>query len=308
MVDQNGLVIGIDGGGSHTRALLADGSGHVLGKGISGPSNHNRVGDQLAEISLNDSILKAFQQANVPVQPVRTICMGMAGADRPADRAWLENWALKNTIASHVVCVNDGRILISAGTPDEWGCGLISGTGSLAVGINPEGKTARSGGWGYLIGDEGSGYWMGIQALQAVAKFSDGRGPETVLKEMILNEWKLDHPDQLIPHIYDPKFNRAEITRLAYLIQSAAEQGDPMAMSIQNVAGQELARMICSISRNLLFGPTCPCAFGGGVLAHDQHLQRIVCDECGKNGLHLTPLTIVEEPALGAVRIALQFA
>ncbi|HPH97458.1 MAG TPA: BadF/BadG/BcrA/BcrD ATPase family protein [Anaerolineaceae bacterium] len=306
MIDQSSLVIGIDGGGSHTRAFLADDKGKVLGKGVSGPSNHNRVGDQLAEISLNDSIHKAFQQANIPYQPVRSICLGMAGADRPADRSWLETWARKYQIASRIICVNDGQILISAGTPDEWGCGLISGTGSLAVGISPDGKNARSGGWGYLAGDEGSGYWMGIQALQAITKSVDDRGPGTLLLELVLNFWKLENSSQLIPYIYGPNFERSEIARLARLVQSAAEQGDSIALAIESAAGQELARMVLSVTRKLNFGSTTPCAFGGGVLTRYPALQRITLNECLKMGLELSPLSLVEEPALGAVRIALQ--
>lgn len=306
MTDQIILAIGLDGGGTKTRAILTDNMGNILGRGVSGPSNHNRVGDELAESALNDAIRQAFFQAQISPRPVKSICLGMAGADRPDDQLWLEDWARRNQVSSQVICVNDGRILISAGTPQGWGCGLISGTGSLAVGRNDKGDSVRSGGWGYLFGDEGSGYWIGISALRAVAKSVDGRGPDTLLKNMILEYWKLQNSSQLISLIYGSQFNRAEIARLANIVQLASEQGDRIAATIQDNAGHELSKMLLSTAVQLNFSASCPCAFGGGVLTHDHRLQNIVIEDCAINGLTLEPTTIVEEPALGAIRIALQ--
>ncbi|HET9221200.1 MAG TPA: BadF/BadG/BcrA/BcrD ATPase family protein, partial [Roseiflexaceae bacterium] len=153
------LLLGVDGGGSGTRALLADRSGAILGAGAAGPSNHQAIGLEAAAQAIQSAIDMAFRDARVErSRPVAAICLGLAGAGRPEDRLRFEAWATRQNIARRCAVASDAELVLTAGTPDGWGVALICGTGSIAWGRAPDGRSARAGGWGYLLGDEGSGY------------------------------------------------------------------------------------------------------------------------------------------------------
>ncbi len=169
------LVIGIDGGGTSTAAWLADETGHILGKGEAGASNIKAVGLEPGLAALDASIASAFAQAKLPPREVDLACLGLAGFDRPEDIAILERWNRDRSAAYRLHVVNDGDLVIAAGTPEGWGIGLIAGTGSIAVGIGPNHRKTRAGGWGPLFGDEGSAYFVALAALRLTAHRADGR-------------------------------------------------------------------------------------------------------------------------------------
>ena len=149
-------LLGIDGGGTTTKAWLAEPGCRVLGQGTAGPSNAKSVGLEAARWALNTAIHRAFHAAGLTPHSVNSICLGLAGLDRPDDRKILGEWAEEACWAHKILLVNDGDLVIAAGTPEGWGIGVIAGTGSIAVGRTKDGRTARAGGWGHLIGDEGS--------------------------------------------------------------------------------------------------------------------------------------------------------
>ena len=171
------LILGMDGGGTVTTTWIADGEGNVLGRGHSGPSNIKAVGANAARNSLDLSILAAFHDAGLDVGPVEVSCLGLAGFDRPRDREWLNAWAAESTWARRLVLVNDGDLVVAAGTPEGWGVGVIAGTGSIAVGRDRDGQKARAGGLGYILSDEGSAFAVAVAALRRVARVADGREP-----------------------------------------------------------------------------------------------------------------------------------
>jgi len=142
------LVLGIDGGGTKTTALLADGEGRILGRGFAGSSNYHTIGLAAAGEALLEGIRAAFAEAEEAPRPVAAACLGLAGVDRPEDRELIRAWAREARVAEEVLVVNDGAIVLAAGTPDNWGVAVISGTGSIAWGRNPDGATARAGGGG----------------------------------------------------------------------------------------------------------------------------------------------------------------
>jgi N-acetylmuramic acid 6-phosphate etherase len=195
---QGELFLGIDGGGTHTVALLAvrkPGAGPagwaLLGRGTTGPSNRQAVGTEQALEALDEAVSAAFLAAGVPRGPVAGACLGLAGADRPDDQAVLHEWADRVRLAGRVEVTSDAAILLAAGTPDGSGLVLIAGTGSIAFGRTADGRRARAGGWGYLLGDEGSAYALVMSGLQAVARAADGRGPATALTERFLKRFGL---------------------------------------------------------------------------------------------------------------------
>ena len=152
------LFLGVDGGGTSTTAWLADSAGRVLGRGVAGPSNAKAISlDAAPGEALDHAIRSAFFEAGIEIRPVAVACLGLAGFDRPDDRRRLEAWAAVSPWNGRLASWSMTAIWSSRrGRPDGFrGVGLIAGTGSIAVGRDREGRTARAGGWGYLFGDEG---------------------------------------------------------------------------------------------------------------------------------------------------------
>ena len=299
------FLIGIDGGGSKTVALLADVAGRVLGRGEAGPSNHQTVGVAAAEAALNQAISAAFAGAGLESCPPRAIGLGLSGVDRPADREIIHDWAARHVPGARLVIVNDAEIVLAAGTPAGWGVAVISGTGSIVVGRDREGRTARAGGWGYILGDEGSGFAIGQAALRAIMRAADGRGPQTALTDAILTHWSLPTPSALIGRLHQtPTPPIQDIARLAARVESVAAEGDAVARRIVEEAGRELALAVAAVVRQLdLRGPV-PCALAGGVIVRGQLIRELFLEAAGSLGLPLDPVTPVPEPAQGALLLA----
>jgi N-acetylglucosamine kinase-like BadF-type ATPase len=307
------LVLGIDGGGSNTVAIVAraaeedgDQTIEVLGRALGGPSNHVAVGRDRAMRSLDETIDGAFRAAGVRRGAVAAACLGLAGADRAPDREMFTQWANTNRVAARVRIENDGELVLAAGTPDGWGLAIIAGTGSFALARAADGRTRRSGGWGYLLGDEGSGFAIALDGLRAVARAADGRGPDTQLTDAFLARLGVASPSALIAAIYSDKVGRAEIAALADVVTRAATHGDATAQHILMQAALELTNLALAAHR--LFRDDrigcVPLTLAGGVFASCEQL----CDDLVVNllaqGVHPSPVEFVAEPALGAIRLA----
>jgi N-acetylglucosamine kinase-like BadF-type ATPase len=306
MVQEPGFfVIGVDGGGSKTLAILADSRGRELGRGVAEGCNYQVVGMEAAKAAIRTALLGAFTAAGIPNQPVKALCLGLAGIGRPDDRAWVEEYVREEHLAERLTIANDGQLLLWAGTPEGWGIGVVSGTGSIAYGRSPDGREARSGGWGYIMGDEGSGYAIGRAALQAVAQAADGRAASTALTDRILAHWELNYPGDLVAKIYRGGIGRVEIAELAALVFDEAQAGDSTAVRIEVQASRELASMLAVTAGRLHLTGKIPCALGGGVLSNCPRFGERVVRETLKLGIKLDPVNLVEEPVRGAVRLAL---
>ncbi|HOU11519.1 MAG TPA: BadF/BadG/BcrA/BcrD ATPase family protein [Anaerolineae bacterium] len=295
------ILIGIDGGGSKTTALIADRDGNILGRGTSGPSNYLVIGAEAAYAALDAAIAAAT--GGQPIQPA-AICLGLAGAARPADQAVIRAWSDARYPGAPVVIAHDARVALAAGTPNGWGIAVLCGTGSMIYGEDQHGNLTRADGWGYLLGDDGSGYAIGQAALRAVARAADGRGPQTALTAAILDHWALKQPQDLIGHVYAPTTQRADIAALAALVQAAALQGDAIAEAILQNAGRELAIGVEAVARRLKLTGAIPCALTGSVILKGQSVRAAFVAATVERGLTLSPLTSVHEPAQGAVRLA----
>lgn len=296
--------IGLDGGGSKTLAVLADREGRELGRGTAEASNYQVVGVEAASAAIVKAIRGAFESAGIAVQPAGGLCLGLAGVGRPEDRAWVEELVRRENLAQNWTIANDGQLLLWAGTPEGWGLGIISGTGSIVYGRAADGREARAGGWGYILGDEGSGYAIGKAALQAVAQAADGRGAPTELTARLLAHWNLGRPWDLVGQVYRSGVGRVEIATLAGIVSAAAQAGDGVAQAIEAQAGRELALQALAVARQLEFAGDVPTGLGGGVLAHNPRLAQYVIAEASALGVTLAPVERVFEPVVGAVRLA----
>ncbi|HEX8351835.1 MAG TPA: BadF/BadG/BcrA/BcrD ATPase family protein, partial [Pyrinomonadaceae bacterium] len=176
------LVLGVDGGGSKTRAVVSDGGGEVLGEGLAGPSNPLRVGVGDAVNAIRDAADRACAEAGVRRVEVVAAEVGLAGVRR-ADIRERMRAAVAELGIKTVEVVTDADIALYGATEGKPGLVIIAGTGSVCCGVNARGRRACAGGWGPVVGDEGSGSWIARRALQAVAHATDGRGRKTALVE-----------------------------------------------------------------------------------------------------------------------------
>ncbi len=297
-------VLGIDGGGSKTAVQVAQTDGQVLGVGHAGASNYQAVGLERALAALNVAIGEACTEAGISLSQISAVCLGLAGVDRPEDRAVFDEWL--DTIAPNTrqEIVNDAHLVLAAGTPDGWGIALICGTGAICIGRNRKGDLARIDGWGHVLGDLGSGYAIGRQALQSAMQAHDGRCSAGVLLSAILRHWHLSQPEELIAYVYQRPASTTEIAGIARLVEQAAGTGDESARNIVADAGHKLARSVATAVKQLEFSGPVPCALAGGVITRGDHVRDAFLSAAHATGLALAPVELVFSPVSGAVRLA----
>ncbi len=293
------LCLGIDGGGTKTVALLAR-RGVVIARGDGGPSNVQTSGDRAFQ-SLDDAVCAAFAAAGLPRRTVRSACLGLAGAGRAGDRERILAWAAKVGLAQKIEITTDADLLLAAGTPDGWGLAVVAGTGSIAFARNQAGVSNRAGGWGPLMGDEGSAYKLTLAGLEAVAMAVDHRGPATILTEHFLAALNVSTPQELVPLVYGG-MDRAALAGLAHVVIETADAGDAVARELVQQSAQALARTAQAAATRIFADmQALPIALAGGMFtAFPTYRDRFLA----ALGMAPSPLTLVTEPAEGAVRLA----
>jgi N-acetylglucosamine kinase-like BadF-type ATPase len=200
--------------------------------------------------------------------------------------------------------VNDAVIALVAGAPERYGIVILAGTGSIAYGLDASGRSARAGGYGYLLADEGSGYWLGQEALRAVVKSSDGRGPKTELVERVLGSLGIASVDELLPLVYEQEMPKYKIAALASLVEAARAAGDAVAGRIIEGAASELALGARSVGRQLDLGQQpFPVVLAGGVFRACPTLPALLQQRLEMPLAQLRRLEV--EPAMGAVALAI---
>jgi N-acetylglucosamine kinase-like BadF-type ATPase len=305
------LILGIDGGGTKTTALLAeittDDAEKILGRGHAGTSNIKAVGVDNALANLQSAIDAAWQAAGGNRSPVAMAVFGLSGAGRPETQAVVNDWCLANGIAKRSQVVHDALPVLMAGTPAGQGVALIAGTGAVAYAVNDAQKTAIAGGWGYWFGDEGSAFWLGQAAARAVSEAADGRGPETRLTELILNELQIAEPREILSALgRDGADVRFALAKLAPLVTQAAEQNDPVAGNIVIDAAQLLAALVAAAASGAQLNREFALALAGGVICHNTPIRAALLAELAEWKLSPTTVELVNEPAIGCLRLAAQ--
>ncbi len=291
--------LGVDGGGSKTLAVIVNERGEEIGRGLADGANYNSIGLAAAVEHIHTAVNQAVHTASCAL-PIHKAWLGLAGIDRQADHELLLPHLCE--LAEQVRVTNDAELLL-AGLEKAIGVVLISGTGSIALGRDASGQKARSGGWGHILGDEGSGYAIAQQALQAVVRASDGRGPQTALRERILQAWNLQNTDELIGEIYGEP-DKAKIASLSSCVMITARAGDQVAAAILQQAAKELALAVHAVCQQLQFsGQEIPLALGGGLLMNEADF----CTQVIQQIRYLQPIgqvVLVSQPTLTAARAA----
>lgn len=300
------IVLGVDGGASKTVCVVLNRDRQVVGEGRSGSSNPHSVGEAVARANLHAAIATALQRAGRQAEAVSAICAGLAGIDRPDERALVLGWLADQLPGAQAEVHNDALVALASGTGgDFYGVVVISGTGMIVYGVNRAGERRRAGGWGALLDAHGSGYAMGIAALQRVARAADGIDPPTALAKALLDHLGLGAAQQLIPWVY-ADLTWARFAELAPVVVRCAEAGDEAAVAIIAETGAALAAAVAAVVHGLgLTEERFPLVLAGGNLQHTSvrsALERHL-DGAMPNATMIIPTV---SPAVGAALRALR--
>ena len=300
------LVVGIDGGGTKTRALLTDERGQRIAEAV-GPGSAARPNEIEQSAGVIAGVVRdVLEQAELGDQRPRVVCVGVAGAGRESERQSLYEALSSHQLADEIVVQTDFAVALEDAFGDGPGVLLIAGTGSSAFGRGPAGSTGRCGGWGPVIGDEGGGAWIGRRALSVVSAASDGREPETALTGAILTAAEVSEASELIRWAADA--TPGKLASLAPVVISVADAGDLRANSIISMAVEELALHIRALARQLFADEraSVPVAFTGGLLnkgtSYRKRLEHRLKTAVPGAQIHSGDV----DPARGAVRGALR--
>jgi N-acetylglucosamine kinase-like BadF-type ATPase len=296
-------VLGIDVGGTKTTCLLSNEEGRVVESARGSGANLQAVG----ELEL-EKVLHAVMEETVAHQSVTpaAICLGIAGVDRPDDAAVVRGIMSRIGYKARILVVNDALIALRAAVAGGPGMVIVAGTGSIVYGCDSDDFAARAGGWGYVLGDEGSGYWIGRLALRAIVREADGRGAPTSLTRRVLAHFGVDRPDELLQTVYHEDFKPAVVAALATHVQQARDSGDAVASGILTRAAQELVGAAASVAAQLnMAGDEFPCVLAGGMFKAVPWLREEVMRRLPAIAPRSSAVLLEGEPALGAVRLAL---
>jgi glucosamine kinase len=298
------LVLGVDGGGSKTRAVVAYAGGAVLGEGLAGPSNPLRVGVAAAAVAVREAADGACAEAGVRRIELVAAEVGIAGVRR-ADIRESMRAALAGLGIKRVEVVTDSDIALYGATDGKPGLVIIAGTGSICCGVNARGRRACAGGWGPVVGDEGSGSWIARRALQAVARASDGRGRKTSLTEAACEYFNVASPEDLSTAVYAPNVTNARIAGFGGRVVRAGRKRDVVAREIVEEAGRELARAAVAVVRKLrMERERFQVAYVGGVFA----AGSLILDPLGEEVGRAAPRAFIAPPVLAPAEAAARMA
>lgn len=299
---------GVDAGGTETKLWLVRSDAGQAGRATVGPGNFQDIGAQGLADRVREGLEEAARDAGLSeTPPLAALMLGVAGVGRDRDAQEATAGLEAAFPGTSIQVYNDAIVALAAGTLGDPGAVVIAGTGSTAWAFQEDGGWARTGGWGYILGDEGSGYAVGLSALNRVTKASDGRERPTVLTDRILAELKLDDVWDLIPFVHEGAIPKQKIAGLAPLVMAAAENGDEVAQAVVNEALNELLSLVTTVLSRAQLPPSPPLVVVGGLFKNEVFFNRF-CSELEKVQPDLVIVKPLVEPAMGACAMALRSA
>ncbi len=302
-------VIGVDAGGTKTQAILTDSQENVLAWGYGGPANPTRIPLEQARASLSAAAAEAIRDSGLGSSDIAAVCLGVAGGGKKEYQTKIAAAIAKLGIAGQIIVVSDVVTAFWSAIPKGRGIIAIAGTGSSAYGVDEQGNTVTAGGWGYLVGDEGSAFDIGRSGMTAALKAYEGRGPATILQEHLLPYLHLSTFEEIRYAIYNPSDNdrKLVISRFAPLVTQAAAAGDEMAQNILRRAGNEIGLNIVSVAQRLgLCGQAFEAGLIGGVFKAGDLVVNSLREVVLKTAPHADIFISHTPPSLGAARLALR--
>lgn len=303
----NGVVLGLDGGGTQTRAALVGLAGQTIGVGLSGACNLAAVSPSEALAAALAAADGALSQAGLTRAAVLSLCAGVAGVSYTDRRAKFLRSLQDAFPNAHVAVEPDYAIALSGATGGAPGVIVIAGTGSAAYGENAAGDTHRTGAYGYLIDDSGSGYGVGRAALAAVLQAADGTGPATALTHRLLDTLGFSLLPEIVPAVYSGSLSRVAIAGLSRIVsEAAAEDQDPVACALLLRAGGTLAQLVHGVTQRLFADADIPFPVAqiGGLWSAGDALS----DVFARSLRRFAPAAVVTPPLRSPVEGAVQRA
>ncbi len=300
-------ILGIDSGGTEMRGGLLRGDGVLLARQTVPSANYNKLRGEIAKSVVALAQLLC-EQAKLSREDIALAGFCATGVGRPADRQLVTEVLQQARLAKQVVVESDALAALTGAFAGGPGIIVSAGTGAIAHARTHEGKIVRVGGWGYLLGDEGSGYHLAKQALNAALKDWDGRGEPTQLRTMFEKHFGVTSIELIITHVYDPTFDRGRVAELAPLVFAAAEEGDLIAKLLVAQTGSALGKLVRAAVKKFDAGMSIPIALLGKLFRRADMLLpafwNALQEEHGR--LHIVAPRF--EPVIGAALLALQTA
>ena len=297
-----GFFIGIDGGGTKTVGLLADQTGHIIAKAESGASNYHAIGEEQTKQVLSDVVSRLIADANAALESC-VCCLGLAGVASSVDRKVIGRLCDEIGLPENRILTHDAQIALVGGAEELSGVIIIAGTGSIVYGMDAAGRESQAGGWGHLLGDEGSGYDIARRAFQAVARAADGRGESTRLSTLMLNVLAFSEPRNLIPWIHS--VSKDKVAQLAGAVFDAANANDPVAQGILDTAADELMFAARVVIDKLGFGRPFNLVLSGGIFSHQPTFVASLRNRLKNITPHARVCLPKRQPAYGAILLAM---
>ncbi len=300
-------VVGIDGGGTKTHAILVSPDGTVVSETTGGPTNLQTVGAAQAAKLLFELIHECCVKGACDPDSLQSVVMGIAGAGRATDKAALSDAihaisVKKKLVLKNIIVETDARVALEAAFAGGPGVALIAGTGSIALYRTEDGKILRSGGWGKLLGDEGGGYVLSRDALNAVMRQHDGRTEKTLLTMKAMKHFEASTIDELIPKIY---VANGELASFAPAVLEAVVERDRVAHNVLVKNAGEMVELVRVLLMQVRPKKKLPVALMGGLLENENVYAKMVRDKITGS----LPNVVVQKPkfpaAFGAAIIGL---
>jgi N-acetylglucosamine kinase-like BadF-type ATPase len=279
-------LLAVDGGGTKTDAVITDKTGKILAKGKGGASNYQAAGEESAA----ETLARVLGQAASALEDrlglgrkdyrIRRGVFALAGIDTAKDQTLVEGLVRRAVQTSGIqieelLVENDALSTLIGATKQSPGVLLIAGTGSIAFAHDGKGNFYRSGGWGHRFGDEGSGYWIGKEAVRAVLRMHDGREKPTVLSDLVLKHLRFDNHEQLYNWAYGPHYSVDEVSALSVIVEQACTLGDPVSRRILEKAASELFLLVEAVTEKAGIGEkSFKLLLLGGVLQNNERIRH----------------------------------
>lgn len=302
-------MLGFDGGGTKTECCVTDLLGTELTSSIGGATNPKSVSFEMVFRHLREMLDAVHRKEAFTPQLCRGLCLGMAGIYMEEEKLQVHEYLTRYYTsqgwpAPPITIMNDAEIALMAGLGDTHGIIAIAGTGSIVYGITPSGKSYRTGGWGHLLGDQGSGYDIGLQTVQSVMLSFDGVLQPTLLTELVLEAFGFKSPVELRSYIYEPHIDKQHIAKFAELCIRAAEAEDATARGIMERAASGLAGLTEAMLRKDDGFRHLPIAITGSIFQHSRLFEELYRKRMEAAAEAPTIVLSKQRPAYGAALLA----
>ena len=310
-----GYILGVDGGGTKTTALIADIKGNHMAESESGSSNYKSVGVKSAKENINNAVISVIENLGLRNKHkliFKSTCFGLAGNDSNEDTKIYKEIIFNDVIEKYldrnkIIICNDTRIGLAAGSDSKNGVMIICGTGSNCYGINEQGREAKVNGWDYILGDEGSGYEIGIKALRALMRAYDGRGESTLLSKTVLEDLNIKNISELIKWAYSDYFLKVRVAAIAKTVCKTAEMGDKISKKILKEEADEAIISVKTVVDKLgLADKEFDLVFVGNVFKCEKYFKSVLMRKLKSKFTKINFKSLTKKPVEGAIKLALR--